>query len=530
MKYIYVLEDDPRLQKDLFETLKSIDPSLGVRFFQSLAEFHEWLKVAITEGPLSLAKGGKAHDLDPDKDPSPTSTDELRLVIAKDEFLGTRNMSLVARARDFFIRKKMCSEAEPTALILTAFDSPDFDIKLAEERIINNVIFKPFDKLILKQHIEYALSGRHPVKSGTVAAMQIKSIIEMLKEVSLNEISEIGFTSHNNHEIRLGALTKYYSESFRAKNQRSAFAYCIGSKELGPEKFICQFHFFGLNNLQISEIRKHVMASSSHQMENIKNVFPTKSRILLLDDNPQNLTDFQNVLSERFDNAEVFTYSSYGQLCADLEDKDTPHRQEIPTKFEYIIAHFQVFEEEQKKRWEELLKRMHMRAGKHGVQSFQEPVLYLYSKKEIPIENYRNFSGWVKDIFYLPLDKSYFMKKIVSNHPGLANKNEVTVHRLLETVTLKVANPVQISEISEAGLVMKYYRAIGIGSFREFILWRPDETETPEIIGTCNYTEADKGGEGGFLNHIVFFGMKDLYLKHLRLWVREAYIKSKEKA
>ena len=39
----------------------------------------------------------------------------------------------------------------------------------------------------------------------------------------------------------------------------------------------------------------------------------------------------------------------------------------------------------------------------------------------------------------------------------------------------EVGNPVQVTEISEAGLVMNYYRAITIGSFRRFILWFPVE-------------------------------------------------------
>ncbi|MBO9667609.1 MAG: hypothetical protein J7501_12445, partial [Bdellovibrio sp.] len=194
MKFILILEDDERIKQDLFETLRSVDPKLHIRFFQDLAAFHEFLKVALTEGPNALAKAGTRHPLDTMEDITPSNTHELRLVIAKNEFLGVQNMGLIRRARDFFVRKKMCSDREPTALILTAFDSPDFDIKLAEERIINNVIFKPFDKLILKQHLEYALTGHHPVTETAVASIKISSTIEMLKEVEISSLSEIGFT------------------------------------------------------------------------------------------------------------------------------------------------------------------------------------------------------------------------------------------------------------------------------------------------------------------------------------------------
>ncbi len=528
MKYIYVLEDDPRLKKDLFETLKSIDPNLGVRFFNDLASFHEWLKIAITQGPLSLATGGNFHELDTTKDnpPTPSDSDELRLVIAKDEMLGTRNMSLVRRARDFFVRKKMCTAAEPTALILTAFDSPEFDIKLAEERIINNVIFKPFDKLILKQHLEYALTGRHPLNSDTVASMKIKSVIEMLKEVSLHSVSEIGFTSYNNHEIRVGSFTKYYSDAFVAKNKRSAFAICTACTEVGPEKYFCEFQFFGLSNLQISEIRRHVLSQKTHQIKNLENTQTKPSRILIIDEDERTTSDLKMVFGERMSNAEVFVYSSYAQLCSDLSDKETVQRQILPSQFEIVLSQYNIFEEEKESRWTGLKKLLQERAEKAG-RSFVAPDLYFYSKKEISFELYRSFGTWVKDIYYLPFDKSYMMKKLLLQHPGMINKAPTTVKEYQEEVILKVANPVEITEISEAGLILKYYRNMSIGSFREFILWLPDETETPEIIGTCNYTEKDKNGGNFHLNHFVFFGMKDLFLKHVRLWVRNSYIHSK---
>jgi hypothetical protein len=528
MKYIYVLEDDVRIQKELFETLKSIDPSLDIRYFKTLEEFHLWLKNAMTKGAVALPEGGSHFSDDTSPEPTPAATDELRLIICKDEMLGPRNMALIRRARDFLVRKKITPADEPHGLIFTAFDSPSFDLKLAEDRIVNNVIFKPFDKLILKQDLQYALTGRHPVKADTVAALQIKSTIEMLKEVQLDAISEIGFTSINNHEIRIGALTKYYSDAFTAKTKRSAFAYCSSCKEIGPEKFECEFRFFGIDNLQISEIRKHVVSAKKHTTEEFKNTFAQKSRFLILDENPQAAADFDLVLKERLENAEVFHYTSYGQFMSDAADKDTPHRQEIPEQFDYVIANLQMFEEEQKKRWDNTIKTLEDRAKAKGVPAIV-PDLYIYSKKEIPIDVYRTYSGWVKDILYLPLDKSYFMKKLITNHPGVINKNPVTVNRLIEEFVLQVANPVETAEISEAGLVLKYYRGIGIGSFREFVFWLPDELETPEIIATCNFTEQDKSNPAVFLNHFVFFGVKDLHLKHIRLWTMNAYIKSKDK-
>ncbi len=106
MKFIYILEDDERIQKDLFETLKNIDPQLAIRFFPSLAEFHEWLKSAVHDGVQALARGGTKYKDDTSADIEPAVGDELRMVIAKNEFLGIQNIGLIQRAREFFIRKK----------------------------------------------------------------------------------------------------------------------------------------------------------------------------------------------------------------------------------------------------------------------------------------------------------------------------------------------------------------------------------------------------------------------------------------
>lgn len=529
MKFIYVLEDDERIQKDLFDALKSIDQGLEIRFFHSLSSFHDWLKLAITDGPKALALGGQRLKSDANADVQSANTHELRLVIAKNEFLGVKNMGLIKRARDFFLRKKMCSPQEPTALVLTAFDSPDFDIRLAEQRIINNVIFKPFDKLILRQHLEYALTGHHPVSTTAVASMQISSTIEMLKDIRCQALTEIGFFTVNNHEIKIGALTKYYSDIFTTDSKKSGLAYCHSCKEISPKEYHCEFHFFGINNEQISRIRRTVLQDKEHTSESIKNILGKKTHVLVMDEDVPLGLDLKIYLSERFENSEIFVYSNYGQLLADLADKDTPNKQQLPVSFDLVLANYALFEVEKIKKWEQLQQYFSDRLKTHGQNTEALPQLLLISKKELQIEEVKSIAPWCREVFFTPLDKNYITKKLLKLQTSLVNKAEINIGSHKNESLLKVANPVEITQISEAGLIMKYYREISIGSFREFILWRPKENEIPEITGTVNFTEKDLSGSGYFLNHFVFFGMRDHFLKHIRLWLREAYIKTKDR-
>lgn len=529
MKFIYVLEDDERIQKDLFETLKNIDPQLYIRFFPSLELFHDWLRIAMQEGPKVLASGGHPFKDDSQEAIIPTGNQELRLIIAKNEFLGTHNMNLIKRARDFLIRKKLCPELNPTALVLTAFDSPDFNIKLAEENIISNVIFKPFDKLILKQHLEFALKGHQHIKSDTISAIQIQSIIEMLKDVTTESLSEIGFTTLNNQEIKIGSFSKYYGEIFKSGDKKSVMAYCKSCKAISPTEFLSEFHFFGIDNEQISQIRRHILQNKAQKTTDLKNTQSRTNNILILEADEPLGQELKAFLEDKFSNTTIFTYTHNSQLISDLAGKDTVHRQNLPTQFDIVIANHDFLEGDKKKSWETLCRFFEDRTSKAGLGKLPTPDLYLTSRRKIPVEDMRELTKWSKDVYFTLFDKTYIYKKLLTQHPTLINKENARLGTLQEHLALKAATPVKITEISEGGLAIKYHRAINIGSFREFILWRPDEIENPEIIGTVNFHEKDKSAGDSFNIHFIFFGMKDYYLKHIRLWLREAYIKNKEK-
>jgi hypothetical protein len=528
MKFILILEDDERTSQDLYESLKSIDPQLSIRFFQDLASFHEFLKVAIQEGPKALANAGSKHPLDTADQTEPSVADELRLIIAKNEFLGTKNMGLVRRARDFFVRKKMCSEQEPTALILTAFDNPTFDIKLAEERIINNVLYKPFDKLIVKEHLQYALTGHHPVTSSTLTAAKMSAQIEMLKDIQFQSISEIGFTSLNNHEIKIGAITKYYSDSFTTDSKKSLLAVCVACKEISIKEFLCTFQFVGADTAQIAKLRRDIIQNKDHRTLDLQTPKGNlKTRIILLNDDELLDIEFKTMLTQRFQNVEVFSYKSQGQLLSDLQELDSKERQNPPIHPDLVIINYHMLDIEKEKTWNALVEKMKDRAKKNSVEWTETPPMIVLSRTKIAPPEVMDMSRWCKDIFFTPLDKPYIAKKLITNFP-ITTVEPTSLPYLKQLVEAKVANPVEITQISEAGLVMKYHRAISTGAFREFILWRMEEHQNPEIIATVNYSEENKNAEG-YLNHFVFFGMKDAFLKHIRLWLVDAYIKSKEK-
>ncbi|RYZ78576.1 MAG: hypothetical protein EOP06_28790, partial [Proteobacteria bacterium] len=204
MKYIYILENDIKFRDEMIEAIQKIDPQLGVRWFEHLDQFAKWIRLAMNEGATAIPKGGQTLPQLLEAS-SAGAAHQLLLVISSEEFLGAKHMSLLRKTREMFIRKGLCPASDPTSLVLTSFESPTFDIKLVEDRIINNVIFKPFDKLILQQHLIFAIGGRHPPSQYSVHNMKTTATIEMLKEVDIECLSDVGFISISNRPITVGS-------------------------------------------------------------------------------------------------------------------------------------------------------------------------------------------------------------------------------------------------------------------------------------------------------------------------------------
>lgn len=187
-----------------------------------------------------------------------------------------------------------------------------------------------------------------------------------------------------------------------------------------------------------------------------------------------------------------------------------------------IIADHRLFGEGANERWgfvkESLKKRFH-----------QEAQIVMTAKKDFTDAQERNLGSFLADIFFKPVDRVYFCQKLKSFLPHLREKAEKIEIKGIEIESIvKVANPVNISEISEAGMVMQYYRPITLGSFREMVLWQPYEIGAPELLATCNFVEESKTEKGVFKCHFVFFGISDHFLKVIRVWIRDNYVLSKE--
>lgn len=621
MDYAFVLEDDPTQLKQITDALKAISGALEVKSFANLAEFSTMVKSIMTHGALALQKDEGAV--------------RVVLVIARLESIGMGRLSLLEKTRDFFMRRGVCTPEEPTRFVLTAFDDPNLKFDKLKQPILANILFKPFDRLILEAHLMLAIPQ---VKSSleTLANQKTKAPVEMLKTVNLESMTELGFTSRSQQALEVGSISKYYGKEFVSERHRSLMARLISCRPIPPDnkEFELEFRFFALDSVQIANLRKRIRHKDGLPIRQIhpeftgtpmEKVTDEQSRSLnfvVINPNEEEALNLIGTLKRKIRGAVPIHFATKRDLEEDLKFAESAHTgilsvpaSEIEANREMVVTTSTI---EGATIWGEPLQGAAMTryflkedgqalglwlmgnkaelrlrtnfAGKHGVLKFVRangkvtiselsgdersrflrnfrkikgrigavfidrsdidvaslgawttvraevekdqgfvPPCYLMSKTEFTDDEEKLLSESFNDLFFTPLDRIYLLQRMIFDIPYLnILEDPIMVSRKEMPHVIRAATPITIDEVSEAVLVFNYYRPIEIGSFREFILWQPNELAAPEIAGVVQGQEAgdDKTPSRIF---ITFFGVRDHQLKAVRLWILNNYISSKEK-
>lgn len=650
MKYVFILEKDQKFQKDIVTALEKVDPQLQTRIFTSLENFANWIQIFSKEGTKAIAKGG-----DTVGDVPGEANDQLALIICQNEIMGSKHIPLFRKTQLMCIQKNACTKEDPTPFVITAFDSPDFDLDIVEDRIISNVLFKPFDELILRQHLIFAISGRHPPSEYTIHNMKTSAQIEMIKDVNIEAYSELGFVTRSHRDIQLGKVAKYYGDVFNTGKAKSIFAK-VHKCEPHPEvkgDFRCSFSFFGMTTDQISSLRKNIAHLHEQEFEyNWKQTAQhTQVNVIMVDEDEWGPTAFGETLSRNFENLNITKFKSYGELLFAIDPslklkslkkvaafpvpvrfkiffdehlkfvKTDPELKEVDTVLGYkkerliqlyakelvetdfassltemvkgnfkgadpvlVSKHAEsefyikfdgqqtlkddkgrtVYElslselteaerdtwirkqstipevihavlvnsrwiSEDLSNWVNVETMLRDRIAQVEIRNQHQIRFFSLSKEKRSEAEMRNQGSLFSDILYKPIDRNYLIKKIHFYFPYLKMADPIEIKTFPKVEVIQVANPVPVEELSEAGLVMSYYRPITIGAFRKFAFTLAVETDLPVIHSTCNFYQEIDGDEKKYQHHFVFFGIRDEQLKQIRLWIRDNYIQSKEK-
>lgn len=647
MKYVLVIEDDARFQREIAESLAKIDPKLNVRFFSSLPHFSEFVQKLIQNGPSGIHGVGfevKPQDLAIEVDMS--GEPELSLLICNEDLLGKGRMDLLKKTLELFLRKNLCTAEAPTGVVITAFEKEESPIKSYEFPFVNNVIMKPFDGLILQEHLTTALLGRRPVKASLVHRMKTRVEVEMIKDVEVESFSDIGFVTRSPREVRAGMVAKYYGELFDGTKRNFVHARCWKSEDHPqiPGQKRCWFTFFGTESQSHSEYRRKLNQLKPSDWREALASQKKNSQAALISSNEaprrelkEKISSYAQALSWKEFNTWSDFHSFVDPISFEGQQKEQSWsgEQSLTVFFEasgkkilstepllegkplfgYNFSELtqmdflKLLDEVSLKTWMKLIvqKKIPMgpdplflvagKEGKHLIKaiSFSEEVggdgvhhfklifskadmndkLDYYSEQEtlkdplglviidqvivqsVAKEVWDNFQEVYKkkfgqDIQWVILTESQIEEtKLRETRSGVLDIHQSGVDFLLlarkinfflgqnfdenfkffaSNSPLSVANPIEIHELSESGLVMKYYRPISPGSFRKFVLPKASGGKVLEYLAACNYSEPDSSDKTTQLNYFVFFGITDAFLKNIRIWIRENYAAEKEKA
>lgn len=651
MKYVFVIEDEQRFQKDLFEALTLVDPKLTVRFFENFESFNSFLENLSNSEAALVHSVGTPYFGDPQiQAVNPTEDANLALLIWKDELVGHQHLDLLQKARDLFIDKKLCTIEDPTAFVVTAFDKPEFKIKTVEKDFIYNVLFKPFDVLILQQSLLTALAGRHPFKSSLVHTMKTTVEVEMIKNVDTESFSDVGFITRSPRPIAIGQRTKYYGDLFTGSKINFIYARCWKCEQHPEfkEEYRCWFTFFGSESVSHSEFRRKLVLLKAPEIKIRKeDSAATQNHIALIEGNVIKRKELKTALEKNFKSIQVVEFSHWDDFAMRIDpltfeanqkaeswsgeetlsltlettghnitafDPPLPEGKKflgLTTAEAYAADFLKMIPEVSQPSW---LKHFVSKKTAPGIDSifqinsahgkflvkctqisevrsdqnlltglkfvFQKPsidekknwhnkmtvlkepidlifsqaehinrqdpkswagILELLQKKsgkEVTVialtENtaddsiFRTLPSWVHDIYFHQLDRIELMRKVAL---FLSKPSDESFKFFDVKQEIRVANPVALTQLSETHLVMKYHRPMSYGSYRRIVLPKVTVGEAMlEYLATCNFSEPDPSDKNIHLNYFVFFGIRDLYLKNIRVWIRDNYALEKGKA
>ena len=504
-----MIEQDLGFVADLDEALSQIDPKLQTVRFATSTEFLAWMEKL------------QAHD--PELSP-PLPTDVFHGLITSIESWKFKDVRLIGKFKTLFVQKKLAAKEEDIFVLFTGFETPTFQLKRFESKSVNNVIFKPFDKLLLKQLIDVALKGRVAVKTHYTHVLKAVSKIEMLKEIRLLQVGEISFKTVSDQTIEPGLTAKYYADFFETRQHRSGLAQVLKTEpHTGDRRIVASAGESGEAAAGVIDVTLRFFALDQTQSFNIQKLAQTHKNVVPLIDKAPAPNDYEFVFIEQESSVFAAELKPSFERFFDHKISSVPSiayfTKELATytakKVFVLIDHAHIAQNEAAE--VASLRKLHPNLS-----------VFILTRQILSEELEVELSSLAEDIFYAPFNRSSIVKGLKLRYPDLANKEVLfeNVHDVEQTI--HVSTPVQLLEVSEANLVISYRREIPLGSFREFVLWLPNEAEVPTLLAQCNFNEKSADGKG-FKCHFIFFGLGDHELKFIRRWMLLQYVDAKQK-
>ncbi len=466
MPYLIAIESDPKSHKEIKESWAEVSKELGheVLLFRSLAEFS-----------TEYAK--------------PDNINKILLLILLN--IDELNKTDQAKHIEELKAKHKCE------IMLSIFEDPMKPLKKSSELPVRNIIYRPFDLTILKEHTRIALFHGQRVRTQFVHSTQVNAEIEAIKKFKILVISEFGFKLDKKYPLEKNKAYKFYHPLFTNKKQQNVWARMVSESETEYELYFCF-----MPTAVLSQIRRKV-ATSTNKVKypiwtgsEVNDQFQLRVLIQLSDE--QTMKSIEDLLGRNFKNITFVT-------TKEIDPKTKIQIDVIITDVEYD--------------------------AKTVENQFTAPpvIIRVYDKDISRAELAARFE--IENIrVEKPLDKAFLVKIFKIVFPALLGKEEMQRITIVLNETISLTQIIKIQEFSEAAILFSDTTKYNLDQVLEIAMPQEDEANLHEMNAKIHYVAPNYNNEKEklFQQQLVLFGMKDEYLKIIRLYALQKHIERKK--
>jgi hypothetical protein len=376
-------------------------------------------------------------------------------------------------------------------VLLSMFDDPLKSFKKPEALPVHNIIYRPFDLTILKEHTRFALLHSQQVKTQYVHTTEAETQYESVKKFQILQLSEFGFKIDRKYKLEAGKSYKFYHPMFANQKQQHIWGRVSCEDNNNYEVMFCQ-----VVPTVINQIRKKVSTTSTKVRKPVWQGFTENKKISLvigfnLKDEPTalSLADFLERNFKEFSFIYKNTIDPKQKIDVDLWITDVPYTEGlIKSQFNSAPIIFRLYNES-------------------------------ISRKELEeqflIESIR---------FEKTFDKAFLIKAIKMMFPATQEKEDNLKTTVDFNEITSLSEVMNVTEFSEAAVAFLDKNKRNLDENVDFALPQEDEALLKELKGRVHYVDEKPNQDGLYLHQLVLFGMKDEFLKLFRLWALQMHI------
>lgn len=379
-------------------------------------------------------------------------------------------------------------------ILISLFDNPKYG-KNIDKWPVQNFLFKPFDLTILKEHTRFALLKNQKVQTEFVHTTMAKAEIESLRKFKIIQLTEFGFKINKASPLNLGEVYKFYHPLFMNQKQQNVWARVISTQDNSFELLFCQ-----INSVVLAQVRKRILAAGTRVRGAVWPGRVTSPNTLLaihLNFNEQGQTAIlTDLISRNFSNV-LFIDKKYlkpvGNAKVDLVISDTEYtKSEVESHFGLGVTYIQIVTKP--------LPRAELEAR--------------FSLETIRIEK--------------PLDKAILVKLIKQLFPQMAETDPSPLITINFEEQILQSSMMELDEYSEAAFGFKQSVPLPLDTVLDIALSQDDETLMKEMKAKVHYVDDSPKSSGAYYHQLILFGMKDEFLKLIRLWTLRKHIQTNQ--